>query len=68
MKKIDDTKCWISHTLPVGMRNGAATVEKSLAISFIFSLLNVYTFLFFLNLHTLFSLYLFFKFIGGDNC
>lgn len=48
MKKIDDTKCWISHTLPVGMLNGAATVEKSLAIYFFsLSLLNVYTFLFF---------------------
>lgn len=34
MKKIADTKCWISHTLPVGMLNGAATVEKSLAISY----------------------------------
>lgn len=34
MKKIDDTKCWISHTLPGGMLNGAATVEKSLAISY----------------------------------
>lgn len=34
-KRKPSVGCWISHTLPVGMLNGAATVEKSLAISYI---------------------------------
>lgn len=39
-KKPDDTKCWWGyrtigalHSLPVGMQNGAVTLENSLAVS-----------------------------------
>lgn len=32
---ITSVGCWISHTVAVGILNGAATVEKSLAISYI---------------------------------
>lgn len=66
MKKIDDTKCWISHTLPVGMLNGAATVEKILAI-FFFSFKCLYIFIFYKSPHFVFPLFVFFQIYWGDN-